>query len=256
MQFLKCFDDIMEVTTDDLVKINSTSKGNQIKWYKNGYFIKNNSSGYESVAEVIVSKLLSYSDLDYVPYEFCTIKCQDRLYTRCCRSLNFLKKEERDITFYRALFQYGLENEPTDYDTLRDNIFQIAGFDCRGYLDNCICLDAITCNEDRHLNNLSLIIGKNENYKIAPIYDNGLSCLSDLYSYPMDRDYKELIKMVKAKPFFTSFERQLELIGTPIVLDMASFFREVSINSREEERAVNVIHYQSELYKGIAWVQR
>ena len=46
-----------------------SSKGNQWKWMQNSRWYKADYMGYEALAEILVSRLLEYSDTDY----FCAI---------------------------------------------------------------------------------------------------------------------------------------------------------------------------------------
>ena len=103
MRKLNIFSESLELTKNDIIDNSSTSKGNQIKWFRDNYFIKSNSNGYESTAEVLVSQLLSFTNLPHVEYTYCDVIFEGQLIPRCCKSLNFLNSKE--------------------------------------YLDNCICLD-------------------------------------------------------------------------------------------------------------------
>ena len=79
------------------------------------------------------------------------------------------------------------------------------------YLSTIIELDAFLLNEDRHTNNLAVI--RNEetgNFRLCPIFDHGLSLLSDLNDYPLDADVYVCIQRVKAKPFSPDFGEQAE----------------------------------------------
>ena len=76
------------------VKTNNrnSSKGNQLKWRRNGIWYKADYTGYEGLAEYMISKLLRYSDLDmteYVDYETEMISYGTTEYTGC-KSRNFL----------------------------------------------------------------------------------------------------------------------------------------------------------------------
>ena len=79
-----------------------TSEGTQVK-YKNGeYWYKKDSRGKEGLAEYLVSKLLTFSDLeasDYILYEMGYIDDISG-----CRSKNFLKEGEEMVTFYRLYY--------------------------------------------------------------------------------------------------------------------------------------------------------
>ena len=49
-----------------------SSKGNQLKWEQAGVWYKADYTGYEGLAEYMVSALLKYSDLkpgEFIPYE-------------------------------------------------------------------------------------------------------------------------------------------------------------------------------------------
>ena len=49
-----------------------SSKGNQLKWESEGVWYKADYTGYEGLAEYVVSKLLRYSNMeenDYILYE-------------------------------------------------------------------------------------------------------------------------------------------------------------------------------------------
>ena len=72
-------------------------------------------------------------------------------------------------------------------------------------------LDSFFLNEDRHTNNLSVIRNeKTGKYRLSPIYDNGLSLLSDLHDYPLEQDIYSMIARVQAKPFDRDFDLQTE----------------------------------------------
>ena len=43
------------------------------------------------------------------------------------------------------------------------------------------------------------------------MFDNGLALLSDLNDYPADEDIFSCMKRIKAKPFSTNFDEQLDI---------------------------------------------
>ena len=76
-----------------------------------------------------------------------------------------------------------------------------------------IAIDAFFLNEDRHTNNIAVIRNENtKTFRMAPIFDNGLSLLSDVNDYPLGKDVYENIKSVKAKPFDMNFDKQLDAV--------------------------------------------
>lgn len=64
------------VKIEDLKKMEEitaiiSSKGNQNKWYADGKWYKEDALGYESLAEIVISKLLEKTTVDsYVKYKF------------------------------------------------------------------------------------------------------------------------------------------------------------------------------------------
>ncbi|WP_069998554.1 hypothetical protein [Cellulosilyticum sp. I15G10I2] len=83
----------IRVNQQDRRETSSSSKGNQIKWFKDGYWLKANTFGYEDLAEWFVSETLKLSNLDqeeYITYDLCSIIEEDRVWEGCL-SKNFTK---------------------------------------------------------------------------------------------------------------------------------------------------------------------
>ena len=82
-------------------------------------------------------------------------------------------------------------------------------------------IDALFLNDDRHLNNIA-VIEKDGKFNYCPIFDNGAGLLSNTQFSPMDIDPKYLIKAIIARPFNTSFTRQINtarsLYGKQLVM--------------------------------------
>lgn len=247
--------ELIEVSRENRIFLGSTSKGNQIKWMKDDKFIKLNTwKWYEEISEVLVSRLLEYTDVEYfVTYYPCTVVEEGKILGDGCYSFNFLQEGEQDITFYRLLKNMGMDVSKISYDMVRDCVSDVVGFDIKPYLDRCLCLDAITYNEDRHLNNLS-VIRTEHGYREAPIYDNGLACLADIYTYPMDVPLDINLSKVYAKTFQGDFIKQIQgKFIRPICLDTENFFHHVQGESPEECRAIEVIKCGLKRTEGLAW---
>lgn len=247
--------DIIHVSKSDRMKTISTSKGNQLKWVKDNKYIKLNTfDWYEDVSEVLVSYLLSFTSIDYfVEYKSCKIIEDGETIGVGCYSENYLIDGEQDISFYRVLKNNGVLLENADFDTVRDTVSDTIGFDIKDYMSKCLCLDAITYNEDRHFNNFSVIKGI-EGYRVAPIYDNGLSCLADTYTYSMENKLGYNLRSVCAKPFSTDFKYQIiSNMLTPINIRVEDFLSSVYPETKQEIRAFNVIKAGLKETEGIAW---
>lgn len=84
------------------------------------------------------------------------------------------------------------------------------------YLATVFELDALLLNEDRHTNNLAVIRDDTAKaFRLCPIFDHGLSLLSDTGDYPLEQDAYNCIAKVRAKPFSDDFQEQ---VGAAAVL--------------------------------------
>lgn len=214
----------------DLTKIkrepieNRTSKGNQPKWRIKDIWYKADCMGYESLSEFVVSELLNKSNVkDYINYELIRIK-YDNKEVNGCSSKNFRNNNEMLIPIeklHRQYFGYGLADYLAKIDSVEKRIDYTVSFiedktelkDVGKYFSLMLAIDAFFLNEDRHTNNIAVIRNENtKTFRMAPIFDNGLSLLSDVNDYPLEKDVYENIKSVSAKPFDTSFDEQLDAI--------------------------------------------
>ena len=69
-------------------------------------------------------------------------------------------------------------------------------------------IDALFLNDDRHLNNIA-VIESGGKFGYCPVFDNAAGLLSNVQLMPMDIDPDGLIGTVKARPFLTTFNRQI-----------------------------------------------
>ena len=213
-----------------------TSKGNQPKWRLGESWYKADHMGYEALAEVLTSRLLARSNVqDYVSYDPVRLRLNDRTLTGC-RSRNFRQDDEMLVPLerlYRAYYGQSLSKKLAGIADVEEQICftvdfvegttQLDGFG--KYLSTLLELDAFILNEDRHTNNIAVLRNeKTGRYRLCPIFDNGLSFLSDLNDYPLDADLYAAIGKVEAKPFSKDFMVQMEaassLYGSGLHFDL------------------------------------
>lgn len=247
----------IEVSKKDRLQTINSSKGVQVKWKKGDMFLKLNSLGtYQDVSEVLSSHLLSFTNINYfVEYKSCIIVEDGKALGVGCYSKNFLNEGEQDITLYRLLRNLGVDLGSIDYESTLCIVQNFTGLNIKNYIDNCICLDSIIFNEDRHLNNLS-IIKTPTGYREAPIYDNGLGCLVDIMEFPLEEDLYSLLATIRSKPFKKDFKEQIiSSKAVPIKLDKVGFLNTLEIQSESEieSRAIKVIKYGLNKMEGISW---
>ena len=212
------------VTNDKVAE--TSSKGNQEKWFDKdtNKWYKLDQFGYEALTETIVSKLLEKSNIEsetpfsFARYEMERLNVHGRERTGCS-SANFLKEGQSIITlshlFSRQLGTSlktkleGLSSDKKRIQYLAEATAEYTGLkNFPQYLTLLFEVDALFLNDDRHLNNIA-VIEENGKFKYCPIFDNGAGLLSNIQFSPMDIEPKGLIKDVVARPFNTSFTRQI-----------------------------------------------
>lgn len=80
------------------------------------------------------------------------------------------------------------------------------------YLTAMLEVDAFFLNEDRHTNNIAVLYDDtDETYSLCPLFDNGLSLLSDTsLDFPLERPLEDCLQAIEAKPFSRHFYDQLD----------------------------------------------
>ena len=203
-----------------------SSKGNQLKWEQEGIWYKADYTGYEGMAEYVVSALLKYSDIPeqmFIQYQTEEIFYKKSRYLGC-KSNNFLPKGWQLITLER-LFQsnYGrslyksifmIQEAEARAAFLKDQAEHLTGLkDFGGYLSRLLTVDALFLNEDRHMHNIAVLLDPQGEYHYCPIFDNGCALLSDTtVDYPLGEDIIELILQVKSKTLSMDFDEQLDAV--------------------------------------------
>lgn len=211
----------IDLTNIEKEKIkNHTSKGDQPKWHVGNKWYKTDHMGYEALAEYIISELLKKSNVqNFVSYELVEINYDNKDFVGCV-SENFKEDYEMLIPLeklHRQYFGFGLADAIAK-GSVNDKIAYTVKFieDITGlknvgeYFSMILAVDTFFLNEDRHTNNIAVIRNeKTLEYRFAPIFDNGLSLLSDTNDYSFDVDIYDNIKKIQAKPFDISFDEQL-----------------------------------------------
>lgn len=216
-------DKIVYVTSHDRRESSTSSKGNQVKWFKNNKWIKADGLGYEGLSEAVASKLLSISNIeDFVEYKTVKILETDtNKEYRGCISDNFLKEDEELISLYRLFTSYGINldlalsklsiEEKINY--VIDNVEQFTGLkDFKKWLGLLLEFDYLILNEDRHFHNIGVIYSK-DGFRLMPIFDCGAGFLSDTsIDYSLEGSIATYMRLVNSKPFTPKFEKQMKAI--------------------------------------------
>lgn len=203
----------------------TSSKGNQEKWRDNGKWYKLDQFGYEALAETFTSMLLEYSNIEKeTPFCFVRYNMEKMLVHGRERtgysSENFLKSGESIVTLSHLFKQYlggsvadvlaRLASDKKRMIYLAEATADITGLcDFPQYLTLLLEIDGLVLNDDRHLNNIA-VISKENRFDYCPIFDQGAGLLSNVMYSPMDIVPKSLISSTQARPFNTTFNRQIK----------------------------------------------
>lgn len=205
-------------------KTGHTSKGNQRKWSVDNIWYKTDFMGYESLAEVLISRLLQKSRLQYpfVIYQPVQIEYKGAL-ERGCSSQNFLNEHQTLIPLEKLFRQYTGESLAIRLSQFSEPIERIEYLvqqteaithlqNVGAYLTAMLEIDAFFLNEDRHTNNIAVIYDdQTKAYSFSPFFDQGLCLFADtLQDYPLDLLLEACLEKIEAKPFSSDFDEQLE----------------------------------------------
>ncbi len=241
------------IDNEYIVRQEGTSEGTQIKYRKDDFWYKKDNRGNEGRVEYLVSRFMEFTSLaktEYVEYEEGTINGKTG-----CRSRNFLGKEDELITFYRLYYNEvgkdlskviaNMETMEERMEYVIDFIQQSCQLDIRNYLSKVLTLDMICLNEDRHLNNLAVIMHGNQFYP-APIFDNGISLLTANQSVNWNFSIEENVRRVIARPFSGSHEKMVEYLGNGFTMDVNGALEWIKRETKSRER--DVLKYQIKRY--------
>ncbi len=202
-----------------------SSKGNQLKFERDGIWYKADYTGYEGLAEYTVSRLLCYSSLgkeEFVLYEPEQIAYEDSVFNGC-KSRDF--RDGWQLITLERLFQqiYGkglnsmIWSVPDHTDRLRmmaEQVERVTGIRNFGiYLAKMLTIDVMFLNEDRHTHNIAVMTNDRKEYQLCPFFDHGAALLSDTtMDYPLGKDCLSLMARAKPKTFCQDFSEQMDIV--------------------------------------------
>lgn len=202
-----------------------SSKGNQLKWENEGIWYKADYTGYEGLAEYMISHLLKKSTLtenEFVCYNLEKIKYGTVIYNGV-KSKNFLSEDWQIITLerlfrnffgeslYKSLYRIPKHKERLQF--LVQQVERMTGLRNFGsYINKLLTIDAFFLNEDRHTHNIAVLMNGKGDYAYCPIFDNGAGLLSDTtMDYPLSGDVYALMDSVQSKTICGEFDEQLDI---------------------------------------------
>ena len=209
------------LSSEGALGVNSTG-GKLLKWKVGNKFIKTSTLDntslygtkfmYESISEVIVSKIGKALGYNVVDYKLCKVVIDNNIECIACESVDFTGGGNY-ISFGKLILENNLTgiqiNAPSSYNKLLYYLNRSCN-GVRGYIDSNIVLDYIILNDDRHFGNLGLIL-RDGKIVLAPIFDNGNGLLGHKHIDGIKYD-SSIAKVLRCKPFHYDFDRQLSLV--------------------------------------------
>lgn len=207
------------------VVVDSSSKGNQRKFYHNGYWIKLDNQGCsEGLAEDFVSKLCaSIYDFPFVAYESSQFEYMDDVYTGCYSPNMYGRRDISFVSFRSLLRQWGV---PTNIffkeSSVAQNILNVVQLirerlhlDLLDYFRRLLLLDSLIINEDRHIMNLGVCYCRTDGrFYEAQCFDNGSSLFCVNWTFRKRKSFEENIAMSRsvARPFSKFYDKQVQAL--------------------------------------------
>lgn len=216
---------MIEVDAFKMVLNESSSKGNQVKFYNQGYWYKiDNDRCCEGLAEDFVSYISGYIvDFPYVQYRSEKLSYNDEVFNGCV-SYNMFNRLDCSFLSLRSLLRSaGAINGILIKDSCIENnimnvcnlVFDITGVDFLSYLGRLLMLDCLIINEDRHIMNLGVCYCSSSGiYYQAPCFDNGSSLFCTNWTYRKKKTLQENIDSAYcvARPFSKFYDKQLDAL--------------------------------------------
>ena len=214
---------------DKKAESHTASKGCCVKWYVSDEqkFYKTSSfrNGWdESTSELIVTDLLKNSPFPFVSYNPCVIKFIYRNEERTEQGVwcnSFLKEGEHYIDMFSVLENKKTVKQFNDvmnvkerYNYTVDVLSNCVGSDVKPFINFMMSMDFVIGNSDRHCGNFGIIKQVDGTYRLAPIFDNGLSLWAQ-GRIPGD----------ESDPFSSMARRQINFTKSKLFLDYITAFR-------------------------------
>lgn len=217
---------VIDVSSFSVSK-STSSKGNQRKWSDGTIWVKaafdyDGRLWQDYLVEIIAADIGSQLDFNVVPQGLAAIRVNDERERLGCWSTNFLPEGYAFISFQRLLETYDFiaafdkatkQQPPSVMFEATKNIFEkITGLDVTHYLTEMLLLDYLIGNEDRHLNNFGVLWNaENREFRIAPLFDNGLGLFEHDSIYDNLHLFQAIRKM-KGKPFSKNLEKAVDMV--------------------------------------------
>lgn len=169
--------------------------------------------GHECFNEIIAQNIADVLNMPHLTYKLfnADVIIDNRRYeTWLTRTEDFKLAGEHKLTFETYFEMHRVENE-TVWRFIERNGFQT-------YFEEMLLLDFIICNRDRHGANIEVLV-KDGQYRLAPLFDHGLSLLFSCYNDAEAMKSFDRLKMSPANNYIggISLEDNLSLVSDQLI---------------------------------------
>lgn len=177
-------------TNGMLLKAYDISKKGKIYYKVSNFNSIDGFIGHECINEIIVDRLLTILNIEHLEYDLINSKIliDDKEYdTYICSSKDFKRKDERKIpldVFYKT--------NKLKEEAIVDFFIR---FGWQDKLYSIILVDYLIMNRDRHGANCEILKSKTGQYRVAPLFDHGISLMfschtkDELEEFDILKDY-------------------------------------------------------------------
>ena len=222
-------------TAGSYLKSYSYVNGKKV-YYKLSYFDDiNGIFGYESFNEIIADRLLSHLGFSHLEYNLVKgkIVINNKEYvTYLNYTYDFKRPNETKMTL-ENFYELNKENN-------EDIISFMKRYNFLNEMYHMIIIDYLIMNRDRHGANIEVLYNtKTKEYRLAPLFDHGLSLLSPSYLLP-DIEAYDIFKNKRVNSYIgsSSLEENIEIVPKSIFpkinLDLDNIFQGIITNDNEE----------------------
>lgn len=261
----------------DSISLSNTSAGVLIKWVGNfngdNYYFKTgtiNGFGYftnrQPYAEMMayrIGKQLKFPNLVKTFLTEIRLPETDRYLSQVV-TVSFTKDfNPNEQSSYSGVHYFITPDElKKNYNNLYNLISSKFSFAKRD-LDIMILFDFIIANVDRHLNNFGFIVD-GDNLTLSPLFDNGLSLLSNLSDDELTKVSEfALKKLLKCKPFSSDPKKQVRLIDLQQIpngvvdailkskLDWDLVFEDLDLSELRKNKIIELVEWRLDYVKDL-----
>ena len=189
----------------------------QLVMVKGNSITEAGTAGYEPYSEVMASLIAQVLGLPHVEYALMPAKLFPDIQTYSCDVVSvcplFVKPGDQLYHFADLADAHFLANGQTPSpEALFQYAVELYG---KKWLYQMLAFDAFIGNEDRHENNIDIIV-RHYKHVLPPLYDNGGSLLAWATDEELT-DTKLRYQFDKAKPFRSRHAQQIKLLDEPVL---------------------------------------